>query len=115
MIDEESINKLDNLLANDDRKILELPLKLFHPYRFLIMKILFAQGPVGFSELRLDLKLSDGNLASHLRVLEEGEFIKSQKEFKDKKPRTSYELTQKGEEDFTELQDKLRKVLVNER
>lgn len=115
MIEEESINKLDNLLVDDDRKILELPSKLFHPYRFLIMKILHAQGPVGFSELRQDLKLSDGNLASHLRVLEEGEFIRSQKEFKDKKPRTSYELTQRGEEIFIVLKDRLKKVLVNER
>lgn len=77
------------------------------------MKILHAQGPVGFSELKQDLNLSDGNLANHLHVLEEGGYITSQKEFRNKKPRTTYDVTPEGQDSFFLLKERL-KVLVNE-
>lgn len=114
MIDQESLKKLDDLVRTEDTKILELPSKLFDPHRFLIMKILHAHGPVGFSELKRDLSISDGNLANHLRVLEDEVYIISHKSFKDKKPRTTYELTPKGENVFLLLKERLTKVLVNE-
>jgi len=114
LLDQESVKKLDDLVRTNDTKILDLPSKIFDPHRFLIMKILHAHGPVGFSELKRDLKLSDGSLASHLRVLEDEKYIMSHKSFKDKKPRTTYELTQQGEDIFLSLKEILSKVLVNE-
>ena len=111
--DQKSVKKLDELVISKDIKLLELPPKLFDPYRFLIMKILHAQGPVGFSELKQDLSLSDGNLANHLHVLEDTGYITSQKEFRNKKPRTTYDVTPEGQDGFSLLKERL-KVLVNE-
>lgn len=114
MIGVESLKKLDDLVRTEDAKILELPPKLFDPHRFLIMKILHAQAPVGFSELKHDLNISDGNLANHLRVLENSGYVISHKDYKDKKPRTTYELTPEGEKIFLLFKERLARVLVNE-
>jgi len=106
------VKKLDELVSNEDGRILEIPPRLFDPYRFLIMKILYAHGPVGFSELKQDLKLSDGNLASHLRVLLRSYYVKSNKEIMGNKPRTTYFLTQSGMEAFRQMNERLSKVLT---
>jgi len=115
VIDQKSTGKLEDFVVTEDSRILELPIKIFHPHRFLIMKILHAHGPVGFLELKQDLlNIGDGNLASHLRVLADEKYIISHKEFKDRKPRTTYELTPKGVDIFLAFKERLTKVLVNE-
>jgi DNA-binding HxlR family transcriptional regulator len=114
LIGQESLKKFDDLVRTEDAKILELPSKLFDPHRFLIMKILYTQAPVGFSELKHDLNISDGNLANHLRVLENSGYVIPNKDYKDKKPWTTYALTPEGEKIFLLFKERLSKVLVNE-
>jgi len=70
--------------------------KIYDPIRLTILKILKEHGEAWFPELKRDLRVSDGNLATHLKVLENIGFIKRRKELFGMKLRTSYVLTEDG-------------------
>jgi len=91
-----------------DTLVAKAPLRLFHPYRILILKILAVHGEAEFRELKHDLHLTDGNLATHLRVLEKLGYVRVKKEIVDKKLRTSYTMTAEGLEAFRELAHSMR-------
>lgn len=65
--------------------------------RLGIMSILIVNDSYDFNSLKAALGVTDGNLASHLRALEENELIKVNKKFIGKKPNTSYSATETGE------------------
>lgn len=44
--------------------------------------------------------MSDGNLYTHLRVMENAGYIKVEKKFIGRKPQTLYELTNKGKKAY---------------
>ena len=52
---------------------------------------------MNFNELKELLAITDGNLASHLKTLEESEFVKAQKGFIGRKTNTTYSITKSGE------------------
>ena len=64
--------------------------------RLGIMSILMVNEWVEFKELKDLLKVTDGNLASHITALEKHELIDVNKEFVGKKPRTTYNATKLG-------------------
>ena len=64
------------------------------------MSILIHHDWVEFVELKDYLKVTDGNLASHLSALEKLNFIQSRKQFIGNKPNTSYAATKLGRESF---------------
>jgi DNA-binding HxlR family transcriptional regulator len=68
--------------------------------RLGIMSILVVNDSYDFNSLKAALGVTDGNLASHLRALEENELIKVNKKFIGKKPNTSYSATETGEKLF---------------
>lgn len=68
--------------------------------RLGIMSILIHHDWVEFVELKDYLKVTDGNLASHLSALEKLNFIQSRKQFIGNKPNTSYAATKLGRESF---------------
>ncbi len=96
-------HSLRDLLANDDVRILTLPPKMFEPHRILIMKLLYRHGTAEFRQLKHELRLSDGNLSSHLQALEAEQCVDVVKEIVDKKIRTTYELTKKGKQEFVKF------------
>ena len=57
---------------------------------------------VDFNTLKELLNLSDGNLASHIKALEELKYINVNKQFIGKKPNTTYGATQEGKKAFNE-------------
>lgn len=79
--------------------------------RLGIMSVLMVNDWVDFSEMKSLLEITDGNLASHSNALEKSEYIEVKKEFVGKKPKTSYRVTQKGREAFTEHLNALEKLL----
>ncbi|WP_299178702.1 transcriptional regulator [uncultured Chryseobacterium sp.] len=79
--------------------------------RLGIMSVLMVNDWVDFSEMKALLEITDGNLASHSSALEKSEYIEVKKEFVGKKPKTSYRVTQKGREAFTEHLNALEKLL----
>ncbi len=82
----------------------DLPAQIFHPYKLMIMVALRRFGALDFPALRNGIRInSDGNLANHLRVLEDLEIIQYRKEFEGRKPKTFYELTDKGKNELQRL------------
>lgn len=106
--------KLGEFVKSDDVSILEVPQKLFHPYRILILKILYSFGYADFRQLKHDLQITDGNLASHLRALEKEGYVKVDKQIIKRKPRTTYTLTKKGLRAFQQLRTRILKVMKSD-
>lgn len=69
--------------------------------RLGIMSVLTASGQSDFNTLKGMLGVSDGNLASHIRALEELGYIETQKQFIGRKPNTSYMVTDTGRKAFS--------------
>ena len=64
--------------------------------RLGIMSILMVNDSYDFNSLKESLQVTDGNLASHLKTLEEKGLIKVRKQFIGRKPNTIYIITKKG-------------------
>jgi DNA-binding HxlR family transcriptional regulator len=68
--------------------------------RLGIMSVLMVNDTYDFNSLKDTLSVTDGNLASHLKVLEEKGMIKVNKQFIRRKPNTAYSATDAGIADF---------------
>jgi DNA-binding HxlR family transcriptional regulator len=68
--------------------------------RLGVMSALMVNAEVSFNELKELLDITDGNLASHLKTLEESAIIKVQKGFIGRKTNTTYSVTKSGEKAF---------------
>lgn len=68
--------------------------------RLGIMSVLMVNDSVNFTTLKSLLDVTDGNLASHARGLEELGYIRCEKKFVGRKPNTSYQATELGREAF---------------
>ena len=68
--------------------------------RLGIMAVLMVNEDVDFNTLKELLSLTDGNLASHTRALEELGYIVCQKSFVGSKPKTSFQATAEGKKAF---------------
>ena len=64
------------------------------------MSVLSVNSRATFNQLKEELDLTDGNLASHLKALEKAEYVSVTKTFNDRKPNTSYEITDAGKAAF---------------
>ncbi len=77
--------------------------KLFdNRIRLGIMSVLSVNDSLSFNELKELLDITDGNLATHLKALENNGLIGVHKQFVGKKPQTSYSITKLGEKQFRE-------------
>jgi DNA-binding MarR family transcriptional regulator len=68
--------------------------------RLGIMSVLMVNVEINFNELKELLSITDGNLASHLKTLEESGYVKIQKGFIGRKTNTTYSVTKAGEKAF---------------
>ena len=64
--------------------------------RLGIMSVLAVSNSMDFTGLKETLAVTDGNLASHLRALEEAGYITLEKSFINRKPNTTYTITETG-------------------
>lgn len=72
---------------------------------------LHGDAKVDFTYLKNTLKLTDGNLGTHLLKLEEAGYITQEKTFVDRKPRTYVHLTPAGRAAFEEHVAALKAIL----
>ncbi len=79
--------------------------------RLGIMSALMVNEEVNFNELKELLNITDGNLASHLKTLEESSYIKIQKGFIGRKTNTTYSVTKTGEKAFKTHLTALEKMI----
>jgi len=82
--------------------------------RLGIMSMLMVNESMDFSSLKELLQLSDGNLASHLRALEEVGYLLVTKQFVGRKPNTSYQVTEKGRKAFQEHLNALEELIKSQ-
>ncbi len=79
--------------------------------RLGIMSALIVNEQVNFNDLKELLQITDGNLASHTKALEEAGILKIKKSFLNKKPNTVYSITRLGEKLFKEHISALEKII----
>ncbi|MCU0325313.1 MAG: transcriptional regulator [Spirosomaceae bacterium] len=79
--------------------------------RLGIMSVLLVNDEVSFNSLKDLLSLTDGNLATHLRALEEATYISVKKEFIGRKPSTTYSVTEAGKKAFNDHLNALESFL----
>ena len=68
--------------------------------RLRIMSILMVNEQFDFNSFKELLEVTDGNLASHLRNLENAGYIQVEKAFVGRKPQTNYSATIAGKNAF---------------
>jgi len=81
--------------------------------RLGIMSALMVNDSLDFNSLKDLLDLTDGNLASHLKALEQQEIIMVSKQFIDRKPNTSYKATGQGKDLFRQHLAALEQLINN--
>ena len=78
------------------------------------MSALMVNDSVDFNALKELLGLTDGNLASHLKALEQQEIILVSKQFIGRKPSTTYKATGQGKDLFRMHLAALEKLINNQ-
>lgn len=68
--------------------------------RLAIMSVLISLEEADFKFLKEKVNTTDGNLSVHLKKLEDAGYTKVKKEFLDRKPVSTYSLTEKGKDAF---------------
>jgi len=88
---------------------------IHQPLRLKIMAALYAARqlePLEFTRLKALVGATDGNLGSHLGTLEEARYVRLEKDFLNRKPRTRAIITKEGERAFRKHVDYLRDVIA---
>lgn len=83
--------------------------------RLGIMSTLMALGEADFKLLKETLGLTDGNLSTHLALLDERGYVTVRKEFRGRRPHTSATPTQKGRAAFKEYLAALERIIRSSR
>jgi|TARA_B110000196_G_C20943139_1_gene565564 DNA-binding MarR family transcriptional regulator len=64
--------------------------------RMAIMSMLAGAPELSFTELRNSLKMTDGNLTTHIRTLQKSGYVTVSKSFRENRPLTTCSLTANG-------------------
>ena len=78
------------------------------------MSALMVNDTLDFNALKDLLELTDGNLASHLKALEQQEIIVVSKQFIGRKPSTTYTATGQGKDLFRQHLAALEGLIGNQ-
>lgn len=79
--------------------------------RLAIMSMLAASPELSFTEMRDALKMTDGNLTTHIRTLQEAGYVSVTKSFQNNRPLTTCALTAAGKKAFTNYINLLENII----
>ena len=79
--------------------------------RLAIMSMLAAAPELCFTEMRDTLKMTDGNLTTHIRTLQEAGYVSVTKSFQNNRPLTTCSLTSAGKKAFTNYINLLEQII----
>ena len=79
--------------------------------RLAIMSMLAATPELSFTEMRDALSMTDGNLTTHIRTLQEAGYVSVTKSFQNNRPLTTCSLTPAGHKAFTNYINLLEKII----
>ncbi|MGA2032020.1 MAG: transcriptional regulator [Thermoguttaceae bacterium] len=82
------------------------------PLRLAVLTALQLDGPHDFTILKKRLEVADGSLGLQLQKLEEAEYIRGEKSFVGRRPKTTYHLTKKGRAALAHYLDTLQRLLL---
>ena len=94
-----------------ESKFVDLDSVIHSRIRLAIIILLLQSKTANFTYLKKEIGVSDGNLSTHLRKLEEAKYIKVQKRFENRKPKTIISLTDKGRDALNEYTKNLEEYL----
>jgi DNA-binding MarR family transcriptional regulator len=99
---------------NDDDESQELDFdRLIHePARLVLMANLYVVDEADFVFLTRRTGLTAGNISSHMSRLEAAEYVTINKTFANKRPRTTYALTQTGRTAFEAYRQHVNALLA---
>ncbi len=93
-------NPIENLNKTFDSRV-----------RLGIMSTLMVNDQINFNDLKQLIGVTDGNLASHIKALEEIGYLKVNKGFVGKKTNTTYTITKSGERTFQQHLTALERMI----
>ncbi len=73
---------------------------LHQPIRSKLISLLIANDELPFKALKEYLKVTDGNLSTHLSKLEKVDYVRIEKMFEEKRPKTVVHITDIGKKAF---------------
>jgi DNA-binding MarR family transcriptional regulator len=79
--------------------------------RLAIMSALAAAPELSFTELRDMLDMTDGNLTTHIRTLQQEGFVSVSKSYQNNRPLTSCSLTAAGRKAFADYINLLEQIV----
>ena len=79
--------------------------------RLAIMSMLAASPELSFTEMRDALSMTDGNLTTHIRTLQEAGYVSVAKTFRNNRRHTSCSLTAAGKKAFTAYINQLEQII----
>ena len=79
--------------------------------RLAIMSMLAASPELSFTEMRDGLNMTDGNLTTHIRTLQEAGYVSITKSFQNNRPLTTCALTSNGRKAFTNYINLLEQII----
>lgn len=83
--------------------------------RLAIMSLLAVTPDLSFTELRDTLNMTDGNLTTHIRTLQEAGYVSVAKSFRNNRPLTTCAMTAAGRKAFGEYINQLEKFIRSAR
>ena len=83
--------------------------------RLAIMSMLAASPELSFTELRDALAMTDGNLTTHIRALQQEGYVAVAKSFQNRRPLTTCSLTTSGHKAFAEYINLLERIVQQNR
>ena len=97
-------------MSNDPSNIRNLDRTIHEPTRLMIMSQLYVVESADFLFLQNQLKMTPGNLSSHLTKLKDAGYVEIVKEFIDRKPHTALRVTKKGKQAFKDYRKNLKQI-----
>jgi len=79
--------------------------------RLVIMSALAASPELTFTELRDLLEMTDGNLTTHIRTLQQEGYVSVAKSYQNNRPLTTCSLTPSGRKAFAEYVNLLEQIV----
>jgi DNA-binding MarR family transcriptional regulator len=83
--------------------------------RLAIMSMLAASAELSFTELRDTLEMTDGNLTTHVRTLQEAGYVSIAKSYRNRRPLTTVSLTTAGRQAFAQYVALLERIVEQAR
>ena len=83
--------------------------------RLAIMSMLAATPELSFTELRDVLNMTDGNLTTHIRSLQEAGYVSVTKSFQNHRPLTTCSVTPSGKKAFANYINLLETIVQQSR